>query len=63
MVHDLAFVLMGVPFFLACAIGKGTTNGPFHEDLPNATSDALIVLVCVCVCLCTEGHVYQPLLS
>lgn len=46
MVHDLAFVLIGVPVFFAFAIGRGTTKGPFHDDLPNATIDALIAEVC-----------------
>lgn len=32
--HDLALVLMGAPVFKALAMGKGTTLGPFHADLP-----------------------------
>ena len=45
--QDLALVLMGVPFFFASASGRGTTKGPFQDDLPSATRDALIVCVCV----------------
>lgn len=42
--QDLALVLMGAPVFKALAIGKGTTLGPFHADLPLSNILAAFIL-------------------